>query len=242
VFTLDGLRALGIEPPVESTLRYLRGFEQVEGLDFVHNACLARCWAAMPNGAAEASLRGRIVRRIESHRSDDGGYGPRAGAAAGAVYHCFLALGAYQDLGAELPQPEGLVQCLAALRTGDGAYANERGLQLGSTPATAAAVTLLAQLERPIPAAVGDWLLARHQAEGGFLATPAAPFPDLLSTATALHALATMNAPLAPIRERCLDFLDTLWTGQAFRGHWADKLPDSEYTFYALLALGHLSA
>jgi hypothetical protein len=64
----------------------------------------------------------------------------------------------------------------------------------------------------------------------------------LLSTATALHALAGMNVSLEPVKEPCLDFLDTLWTGRAFRGHPADDVPDSEYTYYGLLALGHLSS
>ena len=72
---------------------------------------------------------------------------------------------------------------------------------------------------------------------------PAAPLPDLLSTATALHALACLEIPLpAPIRERCLDFIDTLWSADGgFHGHWADDHLDAEYTFYGLLALGHLS-
>jgi hypothetical protein len=94
----------------------------------------------------------------------------------------------------------------------------------------------------PVNASVGDWLLARHHPQGGFVAAPEAPMPDMLSTATALHALAGMEVPLEAIREDCLDFIDTLWTNQgAFHGHWGDEYPDSEYTFYALLALGHLS-
>ena len=43
------------------------------------------------------------------------------------------------------------------------------------------------------------------------------------------------------MRDRCLDFIDTLWTGRAFCGHWQDDEVDCEYAFYALLALGHLS-
>ena len=40
----------------------------------------------------------------------------------------------------------------------------------------------------------------------------------------------------------CLDFLDSLWTNQgSFYGHWADHHLDAEYTFYGLLALGHLA-
>jgi hypothetical protein len=89
---------------------------------------------------------------------------------------------------------------------------------------------------------VGRWLLSRCHAEGGFFAMPGAPMPDLLSTATALHALAGLHADLESIKEPCLDFLDTLWTNQGgFFGNWADDQADCEYTYYALLALGHLS-
>jgi hypothetical protein len=38
-----------------------------------------------------------------------------------------------------------------------------------------------------------------------------------------------------------VDFVDTLWNGKGFCGSWADDTVDSEYTYYALLALGHLS-
>jgi hypothetical protein len=44
------------------------------------------------------------------------------------------------------------------------------------------------------------------------------------------------------IRERCLDFVDSVWNAEGgFHGHWADDHLDAEYTFYGLLALGHLS-
>jgi hypothetical protein len=66
--------------------------------------------------------------------------------------------------------------------------------------------------------------------------------PDLLSTATALHALAILQVPLAPIHDSCLDFIDTLWTNRGgFYGSWADDTLDCEYTYYGLLALGHLT-
>ena len=127
-------------------------------------------------------------------------------------------------------------------RSTDGAYSNEPGMELGSTTATAAVVSVLHEFGAPVPAEVAPWLLARCQPRGGFCATPQTPLPDLLSTAVALHALATLGAPLGEIKEPCLNFIDSLWdnTG-AFRGHWADDALDVEYTFYALLALGHLA-
>ena len=57
-----------------------------------------------------------------------------------------------------------------------------------------------------------------------------------------LHALAGLEYPLGEIKEPCLDFIDSLWTSRgAFYGHWADDTLDCEYTYYGLLALGHLS-
>ena len=76
----------------------------------------------------------------------------------------------------------------------------------------------------------------------GFNAIPDAPMPDLLSTAVALHALTGMRADLSPIKESCLDFIDSLWVNKgSFYGNWSEETLDVEYTYYALLALGHLS-
>jgi prenyltransferase beta subunit len=101
---------------------------------------------------------------------------------------------------------------------------------------------LLHQLGVPVNALVADWLLAQAHPDGGFRAMPSAPLPDLLSTATTLHALACLGAEIpARVRERTLDFIDTLWSAEGgFHGHWADDHLDAEYTFYGLLALGHL--
>lgn len=242
VFALEGLLAMQADPPIASVVSYLRGFGDGDRLDFVHQSCLARCWASVPDECLDPDIGCRILQHIESHRSDDGGYGGGRDDPTGTVYHCFLALGVYQDLQGEIPNPDGLQQCLDGLRTDDGAYANDHDMRFGTTPATAAAATLMRHLGKPIPHGVADWLIGCCRKEGGFLAMPLAPFPDLLSTATALHALAGMGVCLDKIREPCLDFLDTLWTGRAFRGHIADDTEDCEYTYYAILALGQLSS
>jgi hypothetical protein len=89
---------------------------------------------------------------------------------------------------------------------------------------------------------VGMWLLDRCHHGGGFFASRGAPVPDLLSTATALHALSALQMPIAVLREPCLDFIDSLWTNRGgFFGTWADDDVDCEYTYYALVSLGHLS-
>lgn len=241
VFGLEGLIALRRDPPAARVRPFLERFEDGDGLDLVHLACLARCWAALPRGSLPSDRARAIARRLLLHRAADGGFASAPGAPCGAVYPSFLAAGALQDLGAEIPEPERLARSIASLVLPDGSFPNDRGVPAGTTPTTAAAVTLLRHLGHEPPAETARWLLQRAHPKGGFAAAPGAPFPDLLSTATALHALAGLKAPLAPLSERTLDFLDTLWTGRAFCGTWADPQPDSEYTYYALLSLGHLS-
>jgi hypothetical protein len=241
VFVAEGLLALQ-RPLQEDPLRgFLDGFGDGDGLDLVHLACLARCWACLPKGALPARRAEAISHRIERYRSKDLGFAPAPGAEIGTVYHGFLAFAAHQDLGQELRHPAALRASVEGLRTSDGAFANLPGQPVGTTTVTAAAVALLRSLDAPAPDDVGPWLLARAQPDGGFSASPLAPIPDLLSTATALHALAGLHVDCSAIQPAGLDFLDTLWTGRAFCGHWADDVQDAEYTWYALLALGHLS-
>ena len=246
VFGLEGLLALQVPLPMERTVSFLNSLGTGEGLDFVHLCCLARCRAALALNKTPTdpptNWSREIAARIERFRSADGGYHVLPGSPAGTAYGCFLAVAAYQDLKLTLPVPLDVARCLKFLETSDGAWANERQVRRGATNATAAAVTLLRQLSLPIAPAVGDWLLARCHHAGGFSATPDAPIPDLLSTATALHALAGLERDCGRLKEKCLDFVDTLWSNEGgFHGHWNDDTLDCEYTYYGLLALGHLS-
>jgi prenyltransferase beta subunit len=242
VFGIEALIALRADLPVATLVAYLRSFGDGEGLDFVHLTCLARCWAALPRTETADVPRETIRQRLETYRTPDGAYDAAPDAEEGTVYGCFLALGAYQDLGLDLPDAAAMARCVLGLQSGDGGFANQADMPIGLTPPTAAAATLLRHLGQPVPRETGPWLLSRCHPEGGFYATPLAPMPDLLSTATALHALAGLQIDLHDVKEPCLDFLDTLWSSKgAFYGTWADEELDCEYTYYALLALGHLS-
>ena len=242
VFGLEGLIALRQQPPYTRVRPFLESFGDGEGLDLVHLACLARCWAALPPGSLPPQTGQRLVRRLDSFRARDGGYGPTPGASTGIVYHGFLVLGAHQDLGIPLPDPQGLAGSVRSLQLDSGGFSGRQGLAAPSTPNTAAALTLLRQLGAPALPVSSDWLLGQACADGGFRAGENTPIPDLLSTATALHALAGMQVSFEHLKEPTLDFLDTLWTNRgAFYGNWTDEVADCEYTYYALLALGHLS-
>jgi len=243
IFAIAGAQALDVPIPGDATRAWLQSHGNGESLDFVHLGALARCWAALGSDLPPAPLIDALLARIETFRKPDGGYDGDPRLPHGTAYGAFVALGAYQDLGRTPPRILDLVRSLKRLETPDGAWSNAPNLPTGALNATAGAVTLVRHLGFPVNPAVGDWLLAQQHPSGGFLAVPRAPIPDLLSTATALHALACLDRRLpSQVHERCLDFIDTLWTADGgFHGHWADDHLDAEYTYYGLLALGHLS-
>ena len=244
VFGLACLESLQAELPLDDLRRYLSSFDEPSNLDFVHLTSLARAWAYLPADELPDERRSSIIQAITAYRAEDSGFHNAAkGKAHGTAYGSFLALGAYQDLDEELPEVESFLSALASLALPDGSYANENGIPFGVTTATAGAVAVLRNLKAPVSAGVGDWLMARlYPEDGGFFASESAPIPDLLSTATALHALSSLEASFDLVKEPCLDFLDTLWSSKGgFHGNWTDEDIDCEYTYYALLALGHLS-
>ncbi len=242
-YTLFGgacLAALKRPPPTAPVRRYLESFGDGAQLDFVHSASLARCWAAMPYPFSSRRAR-KLLPRLEAYRSADGGYhAATPGAAHGTVYGAFLAFLAYAETGGGMPRPEALRDSLEALRAGDGGYANAAEMPGGTTTVTAAAMLLRKWLELAGDPRAAAALRDCECPAGGFLASTRAPGPDLLSTATALHALRAADLPPARI-EPHLDFVESLWDDNGgFRGHPADPLTDCEYAFYALLALGSL--
>ena len=236
LFGVEALGALDAELPAEAIATYLRRFDDGETLDLVHLACLVRCW-----GALDATPRDEWVACLNAFRSSDGGFATEKGAQFGSAYGAFLAIGALQDLGARVPDADRIADALLALRTPDGGWANDRIIPVGSVPAAAAAVTVLRHLGHSAPPDTGDWLLGCVQDDGGVAPLPGAG-ADLLSTAVALHALAGLGIGLGERRDACLAFVESLWDPRgAFRGSPDDALLDCEYTWYGLLAIGHLS-
>jgi len=243
VFGLGALIALEPDRPHRSTAQFVSRFDQPQGMDFVHLTCLARCWADLSDSQIDPNVCENIVNRLEKFRSLDGGYSQSMGSLHGSSYACFLALSAYQDMDREAPDQQGLLHCLESLYAGGGSYANEYGCSAATTPATSAAAIVRHHLgELPNASTVVKWLLTQHDSKGGFRAAPGVPLPDLLSTATALHALNVIGARLEYLREPCLDFVKSLRSKTGgFCGHWVDETADCEYTYYGLLALGSLA-
>jgi prenyltransferase beta subunit len=248
VFGLEASLALNADIPYDRVADYLTRFGAGESLDFVHLACLARCradvaevWGQM----VDARTREDMAQRLRSYRAEDGGFNPAAPAKRGSAYGSFLALGACQDLGIACADPDGMAASIQSLQMPDGGYANEASMATSATAATAAAICVLHYLNRPVPESAVRRLHEQAHPQGGFMAIclPGAPaIPDLLSTATALHSLSLVGAAADDMREKHLDYLDSLWTAEGgFRGHWADDVVDCEYTYYGLLSLGCLA-
>ncbi len=239
-FAIDALTALQVELPTEALRAYLEAQGTGDGLDFVHLCCLVRCWSALERQHASCP---ETLRQLEDYRTPDGGYNQTPNAETSSAYGSFLAYGAYADHGYEHPELDRLAESLNGLLTPElGAWANDRSIPIPNVPATAAAVTVYRNLRLPIPDKTPNWILGCLHEQGGFMPFPQAPMPDLLSTAVALHALDGLQAPLDKVREACLDYIDTLWTAEGgFFGNWGDDRLDIEYTYYGLLALGHLS-
>lgn len=256
VFGLACLSALGAPLEPDRTIAYLRPFAGGEGMDLVHLASLARCWAivgshrytpaashasATPavSPAPAASDVEAIVSGIERHRCSDGGYFQLAGSPAGSAYGCFLAVGAYQDLRVELPDADGIDRCLASLVSSGGGYGNFHGAEFGSVPATAAAIATRLELAGAVDPAACDWLAGQCTPTGGWSVSPRVPENDLLSTATAIYTLASVGRDLSPIADRCRWFVDAMWhPAGGYRSGRDDEGRDCEYTFYGLLAMG----
>ncbi len=249
VFGTEALLGLKAEIPFERMRSYLRQFNQGDRLDFVHLACLIRSIADLADATGEhikAEDRDALMRRLRKYESADGAFATTEGADRGSVYACFFALGVYQDLNIDFEPHSAVVGCIDSLKMPDGGFANDPATMLSSTPATAAAISILHYLREPIHQSSLDWLIARVHPQGGF--TPIAfkagsGIPDLLSTATALHSLCLAGIAIDSIREECLDFLDSLWSTEGgFQGSRMDNIVDCEYTYYGLLALGRLNS
>ncbi|MCP4374663.1 MAG: hypothetical protein GY794_00570 [bacterium] len=237
LFAIETLLALGSAIP-ETFSAWIASIDEQSDLDLVHLACLARCRAAL--GVTDNTKT--MLGRIETHRSDDGGYSEAPAGHAGTVYGSFLALGALQDIGATPDDPDAIAESIERLQVPEGGFGNSPDIPGASVPATAAGITALRHLGRPVNESASAWLSGQIRDDGGMGAWGGAPMSDLLSTAVGLHALQHCGMTFDDTRERSLDFIDSLWSSRgSFRGHPGDETFDCEYTFYGLLAMGNLA-
>ncbi len=134
VFGLEGLLALRADLPVSTVATYLSSF----GGGRITRPGPRRLPRTLLGGAAAGDAATRPARTNPPTRrhlpQPRRRYHARQGSEHGTLYGCFLGLGAYQDLGQPVPDPQALIRCVARLRTADGGYANDDDLPIGLTP------------------------------------------------------------------------------------------------------------
>lgn len=213
VFALECIHALQGDIPKQKVQQYLHSFSELEKLDFVHLSCLVRAAAAVE---IQNNLDSKhILEIMREYHAADGGFNVTKEQQYGSAYANFLLVGAYQDLNVEIPNEvqNAIVSNLKSLVADDGGYANIPRMKEGNVTATAAAISVLRSWDIPVGNHLGMWLM-NHCIQGGFCNNLAFPVPDLLSTATALHALAYLKMDTKAIIEPGLNFVDSLWTNR----------------------------
>lgn len=237
LFALAGLRALDTAPA--NPAPWLDSFGDGEGLDLVHLGALAVCRSLIP-GNPSPEWRQAVRARLETFRQPDGGFSDEADCRHGTPYGAYLAQLATGALGQRLPRRSQALAAARRCQARDGGFAGRPGAATGTVPATVAMLILNAL----------DWRRTNRQALGwfancrrghAFAAAPDAPFPALLSTATVLAANRLLHLHLPVDKKTTAAFVESCWDESGGFGAIPAAPPDSEYTFYALLALGTLA-
>ncbi len=239
LFASEALIALGAKLPAKLIKKYLKGLLDNLPCDLIHLASLIRCYADFTSEEL-ANYKDIFVERLEQcHVKKDAGYECYKNS-GGSSYGCFLALAAYQDLESDLPDPDGIIKFLQTLCINDGGYCNEPALPFASTPATAAAITTLHYLNAKISEDALVFLKNCFEEDGGCKAVAGAKQPDLLSTAVAIHSLSVVDKLGLIDKRPTLSFIKSLYHDGGFCAGLDETVLDCEYTYYGLLALGHL--
>lgn len=196
--------------------------------------------------ASSSDWQAAIVDKLESVRTQDGGYAKSAEGASGSTYHSFLVMLTYQLIGVQLPRPNLLVQFLYDRQRDDGGFVEIGPMRRSGTNPTAAAAAMLQELGA-VDDEIRDDLRAFFRDvrsdEGGFQANGRVPFADSLSTFTAILTCQDLDlgeiANSARIRQWLEEQLEFPTGG--FRAASWDESVDVEYTFYGLGLLSLLN-
>lgn len=187
-----------------------------------------------------AAARQSTCARLDAMRRPDGGWAKTDVDAAGSLYHTFLAACTYMRMATDMPESEKAWAFVQPLACADGGFLENRYSKRPGTNGSAAGVGLsillgnVDGLERH-----AAFLAGTQSGNGGFLATPAAPLPDLLSTCTALFTLQLLNKLEPQMAQRAVGFTRSLeQSGGGYTGFALDTTPDCEYTFYGLSVEG----
>jgi len=267
-YTLFGIMLLaGLNIKINNkTKDYINDFKKIEDFDFIHltsfiNIKKILLISHLPEIAKKLILNNtenkvinllnnnndfnnfiKYFNLIENYRSSDNGYNHEIKKSdTGTVYGAYLANMTYESTGLVIKNNDGLIKSILRNKNKNGSFSNSNNEDTGIATSTAAAISILNDFNYDIDKKSIDWLLSCRSNEGGFLLSPNAPMPDLLSTATSLYTLKKIGYPVDDFKNSTVNFIENLWKENGgFCGDLLEETADCEYTFYGLLSLGCL--
>jgi len=225
---------LGIETDHKKTVLFLKK-QDVQQLDLIHYAAYIRC--CMIQQLFEGGIMKFLVHSFSSKSIrplSDFDSVPHNDMQS--PYTQFIWLSLLEDTHNSVRNRDAMLASLNNYHVSGGGYSNMRDGTMSATNATAAALSVIGQLNEYNDTDSLNYMLGIQSDTGGFAATEHSPLPDLLSTAIALFLL------------RCYDRRPNVSPKNFIEAHWLDnggfsatlleETSDVEYTFYGLLALG----
>ena len=225
---------LGIETDYKKTGAFLKK-QEVQQMDLIHYAAYIRCWMIQQlfEGGTLKLLLSSLFRKnirplfdFENVPHND----------MRSPYTQYIWLSLLEDTRNPVQDKDAIIASIGNYHVSGGGYSNMKDGTMAATNATAAALSVIGQLDAYHDTDSLNYILAIQSDTGGFAATEHSPLPDLLSTATALFLL------------RCYGRKPTISPKNFVEAHWLDnggfsatlleETSDVEYTFYGLLALG----
>ena len=256
-----------IESEISREVAFLQRWEEKNDIDFVHAISLVRCYYLLEaikwsnllgkfsKSLAKATFIQKIVGKkianklrkehkqllkiITNYKATDQGFNHlKTSAENASVYANFLVYGLFEDLYFSKNWRKKIVESCNILRIENGSFVNHPQSKHGVSSTTAAGIVLLNSQKYAIFDSV-NWLKEQILPNGGFLAGEDVPVADVLSTATSMFALNITNSIDSKIKSNAIEFINMHWDDSGgFFGSIADQIPDVEYTFYGLLAIG----
>lgn len=237
-FALQSLFALGQPLPCRDVGDWLAAVRIPANLPLTELCSYIRCRLLTGHGfTPEESAP--VVARLQEAFPFEGVSTEALGEAS--LLDAFTVAAACADLGIPGPSDATLVHLLYLTARAGGAFAATQHANEPTTVATVAGCILTRLCSGATQSdETRHWLLACRHPDGGYIAAHGLREADLLSTGCALYALRTVyQADLADQLGPVQSFLAGLWDESGgFVAQARDPVPDLEYTFHALVALG----
>lgn len=267
VFGLTLCFVFDIEIDCKKEKGFLKQWKENNEVDFVHAMSIIRCYYLLEaiklkqqyNTLAKLAGKSVLIQNfvgyqialklrkkykqllllITNYKTMQGGFNQlKQNSSHVSVYANFLAYGLFEDLQFNKEWKQSLIQSCLNMQLDNGSFVNHPQSKEGISSTTAAALLLLYQQKLPT-LRTANWLKNVIDKSGGFMAGEQVPVADVLSTATALLALKISDYSTEFITQNAINFVNLHWhENGGFFGSIADQIPDVEYTFYGLLAVG----